>query len=69
MPMLVLLDPALGGAAMLLRQALGPQFWVAVGSLPAGAAWPARYVVVAAAADPASVAQLRHAFPGPSCWS
>lgn len=64
MPVLVLLDPVLGGAAMLLRQALGPTFGVAVGSLPAGAAWPARYVVVAAATDPASVAQLRHAFPG-----
>lgn len=64
MPVLVLLDPALDGAAMQLRQALGPAFWVAVGSLPAGAAWPARYVVVAAAADPASVGRLRHAFPG-----
>jgi uncharacterized membrane protein YgcG len=63
MPVLVLLDPALGAAAALLRQVLGPAFWVAVGSLPAGAAWPERYVVVATAADPALVARLRHDFP------
>jgi hypothetical protein len=63
MPVLVLLDPALGAAATLLRQVLGPAFWVVVGSLPAGAAWPERYVVVATAADPALVTRLRHDFP------
>jgi hypothetical protein len=34
MPVLVLLDPALGATATLLRQALGPGFSVAVGSPP-----------------------------------
>jgi hypothetical protein len=64
MPVLVLLDPALGGSVTLLRQALGPEFSVVVGAPPEGTAPPARYVVVSTAADAAVVAQVRQAFPG-----
>jgi hypothetical protein len=63
MPVLVLLDPALGGSAMLLRQALGPAFSVVVGA-PEDMAPPARYVVVTTAADAAVVAQVRQVFTG-----
>ena len=38
MPTLVLLDPALGASATLLRRALGPGFSVVVGAPPAGMA-------------------------------
>jgi hypothetical protein len=62
-PALVLLDPALGSAATLLQQALGPGFRVVVGSLPAGAVWPLRYVVVLAAADATLVAEVRGRCP------
>jgi hypothetical protein len=64
MPVLVLLDPALGGSATPLRQALGPAFSVVVGAPPEGMAPPARYVVVTTAADAAVVAQVRQAFTG-----
>jgi hypothetical protein len=64
MPVLVLLDPALGGSATLLRQALGPAFSVVVGAPPAGMAPPARYLVVTAADGAGPVAQVRQAFPG-----
>ena len=64
MPVLVLLDPALGGSATLLRQALGPEFSVVVGAPPEGTAPQARYVVVTTAADAAVVAQVRQAFAG-----
>jgi hypothetical protein len=63
MPVLVLLDPALGGSATLLQQALGPAFSVVVGAPPAGMAPPAHYVVATTAADAAVVAQVRQAFP------
>jgi hypothetical protein len=63
MPVLVLLDPALGGSATLLQQALGPAFSVVVGTPPAGMAPPAHYVVATTAADAAAVAQVRQAFP------
>ena len=63
MPVLVLLDPALGGSATLLQQALGPAFSVVVGRPPAGMAPPAHYVVATTAADAAAVAQVRQAFP------
>ena len=65
----VLLDPALGGGATLLQRALGPAFSVVVGAPPAGMAPPARYVVVTAADGAGLVAQVRQAFPGPTCWS
>jgi hypothetical protein len=64
MPELVLLDPALGGSATLLRRALGPAYSVVVGAPPAGMAPPARYVVVTAADGAGPVAQVRQAFPG-----
>ena len=64
MPVLVLLDPALGASATLLQRALGPGFSVVVGAPPAGTAPPARYLVVTAAADAATVAQVRQAFAG-----
>jgi hypothetical protein len=64
MPVLVLLDPALGASAALLQRALGPGFSVVVGAPPAGMAPPARYVVVTTAADAAMVAQVRQAFAG-----
>jgi hypothetical protein len=64
MPVLVLLDPALGGSATLLRRALGPAYSVVVGAPPAGMAPPARYVVVTAADGAGLVAQVRQAFPG-----
>jgi hypothetical protein len=64
MPVLVLLDPALGGSATLLQQALGPGFSVVVGAPPDGMAPPAHYVVVTTAADAAVVAQVRQAFAG-----
>ena len=64
MPVLVLLDPALGGSATLLREALGPACSVVVGAPPAGMAPPPRYVVVTKASDARLVAQVRHAFPG-----
>jgi hypothetical protein len=64
MPTLVLLDPALGPSATLLRRALGPGFSVVVGAPPAGMAPPAHYVVVTTAADAAVVAQVRQAFAG-----
>jgi hypothetical protein len=63
MPVPVLLDPALGGSATPLRQALGPGFSVVVGAPPAGMAPPEHYVVATAAADAAVVAQVRQAFP------
>src|SRR4029453_4204266 len=46
MPVLVLLDPAFGGSATLLRRALGPAYSLVVGAPPAGMAPPARYLVV-----------------------
>ena len=64
MPVLVLLDPALGGSATLLRRALGPAYSVVVGAPPAGMAPPACYVVVTAADGAGPVAQVRQAFPG-----
>jgi hypothetical protein len=64
MPVLVLLDPALGGSATLLRQALGPAFSVVVGAPPAGMAPPARYLVVTAADGAGAVAQVRQVFSG-----
>ena len=64
MPVLVLLDPALGGSATLLRQALGPAFSVVVGAPPAGMAPPPRYLVVTAADGAGAVAQVRQAFSG-----
>jgi hypothetical protein len=64
MPVLVLLDPALGASATLLQRALGPGFSVVVGTPPAGIAPPARYVVLTTAADAAVVAQVRQAFAG-----
>jgi hypothetical protein len=63
MPVLVLLDPALGGSATLLRRALGPAFSVVVGEPPAGMAPPEHYVVATTAADAAVVARVRQAFP------
>jgi hypothetical protein len=64
MPVLVLLDPAFGGSATLLRRALGPAYSLVVGTPPAGMAPPARYVVVTAADGAGLVAQVRQAFPG-----
>jgi hypothetical protein len=64
MPVLVLLDPALGGSATLLQRALGPAFSVVVGAPPAGMAPPPGYVVVTKAANARLVAQVRQAFPG-----
>jgi hypothetical protein len=64
MPVLVLLDPALGASAPLLRRALGSAFSVAVGDPPEGMAPPERYLVVTSAADAAVVAQVRQAFAG-----
>jgi hypothetical protein len=63
MPVLVLLEPALGGSATLLQRALGPAFSVVVGAPPAGMAPPEHYLVATSAADAAVVAQVRQTFP------